>query len=66
MQQTQGQNFHNPRLSTSSYSSLSAATTALLNGLLPGHRFSQTSGNAPTMAANLSTKQLLPMSLFFS
>ncbi|CAF1038713.1 unnamed protein product [Adineta steineri] len=61
MQQTQGQNFHNPRLSTSSYSSLSAATTALLNGLLPGHRFSQTSGNAPTMAANLSTKQLLAL-----
>jgi hypothetical protein len=58
MQQTQTQNFHNPRLSTSSHTSLSAATTALLNGLLPSHRFSQTSANAPTLAANLTPNQL--------
>lgn len=58
MQQTQIQNFHNPRLSTSSHSSLSAATTALLNGLLPSHRFSQTSTNAPTIASNLTSHQL--------
>jgi amino acid transporter len=58
MQQTQGQNFHNPRLSTSSYSSLSATTTALLNGLLPSPRFSQASTNGPTSAANLTSNQL--------
>lgn len=58
MQQTQIHNFHNPRLSTSSHSSLSAATTALLNGLLPSHRFSQTSANAHTLASNLTPHQL--------
>jgi hypothetical protein len=59
MQQTQIQNFHNPRLSTSSHSSLSAATTALLNGLLPSHRFSQASANTPpTLASNLTPTQL--------
>ncbi|CAF2756249.1 unnamed protein product [Rotaria sp. Silwood2] len=58
MQQTQTQNFHDPRLSTSSHSSLSAATNALLNGLLPSHRFSQISTNAPALAANLTPNQL--------
>lgn len=58
MQQTQMQNSHGPRLSTSSHSSLSAATNALLNGLLPSHRFSQVSANAPALAANLSPNQL--------
>jgi hypothetical protein len=58
MQQTQTQNFHNPRLSTSSHSSLSAATSALLNGLVPSHRFSQSSNTAPTLAANLTPNQL--------
>ncbi|CAF1480666.1 unnamed protein product [Rotaria sordida] len=58
MQQTQTQNFHDPRLSTSSHSSLSAATNALLNGLLPSHRFSQISTNAPALAANLTSNQL--------
>ena len=58
MQQTQTQSIHNPRLSTSSHSSLSAATNALLNGLLPSHRFSQASTNAPTLAANLTANQL--------
>jgi hypothetical protein len=52
MQQTQT---HNPRLSTSS---LSAATNALLNGLLPSHRFSQTSTNTPILATNLTVNQL--------
>jgi len=58
MQQTQTQYIHNPRLSISSRSSLSAATNALLNGLLPSHRFSQTSANAPILAANLTPNQL--------
>jgi hypothetical protein len=58
MQQTQTQNTQNPRLSTSSHSSLSAATNALLNGLLPPHRFSQASTNAPILAANLTPNQL--------
>jgi len=58
MQQTQVQNFPNPRFSTSSHSSLSAATTALLNGLLPSHRFSQTSANTPTLSTNLTPAQL--------
>ncbi|CAF3712421.1 unnamed protein product [Rotaria sp. Silwood1] len=58
MQQTQTQNFHDPRLSTSSHSSLSAATNALLNGLLPSHRFSQISGNAPVLGTNLTPNQL--------
>ena len=58
MQQTQTQNFHNQRLSTSSHSSLSAATNALLNGLIPSHRFSQTSANAPALAANLTPNQI--------
>ena len=58
MQQTQTQNFHNPRLSTSSHSSLSAATSALLNGVLPYPRFSQASVTAPTLPSNLSAIQL--------
>ncbi|CAF1113512.1 unnamed protein product [Adineta ricciae] len=52
MQSTPAPNLHNPRLSTSSYSSLSATTTALLNGLLSPHRLSQTSGSAPVSAVN--------------
>lgn len=58
MQQTQTSNFHNPRLSTSSHSSLSAATSALLNGLLPSHRYSQGSTTAPTIATNLTPNQI--------
>ncbi|CAF2094692.1 unnamed protein product [Rotaria magnacalcarata] len=58
MQQTQAQNFHDPRLSTSSHSSLSAATNALLNGLLPSHRFSQISANATALATYLTPNQL--------
>jgi len=58
MQQTQTSNFHNPRLSTSSHSSLSAATSALLNGLLPSHRLSQGSTTAPALAANLTPNQI--------
>jgi hypothetical protein len=58
MQQAQAQNVHGPRLSTCSHSSISAATNALLNGLLPSHRFSQTSNNAPTLASNLTPNQL--------
>ena len=42
------------RLSTSSYSSTSAGTNTLLNGLLPSHRFSQTLPNNP---ANHSPNQ---------
>ncbi|UJR07623.1 hypothetical protein I4U23_011912 [Adineta vaga] len=52
MQQAQGSNFHNPRLSTSSYSSLSATTNTVLNGLLPSHRLSQTSAGATISAVN--------------
>ncbi|CAM4911195.1 unnamed protein product [Rotaria socialis] len=58
MQQTQAQNFHDPRLSTSSHSSLSAATNALLNGLLPSHRFSQISANTTALATYLTPNQL--------
>ena len=58
MQQTQTQNIHNPRLSTSSHSSLSAATNALLNGILPYPRFSQSSVIAPTTSSNLTANQL--------
>lgn len=58
MQQTQTQNIHNPRLSTSSHSSLSAATNALLNGILPYPRYSQTSVTAPTLTSNLTANQL--------
>jgi hypothetical protein len=58
MQQTQTPNYQNPRLSTSSHSSLSTATNTFLNGLLPPHRFSQTSANAPPSAANLTPIQL--------
>lgn len=58
MQQTQVQNFHDPRLSTSSHSSLSAATNALLNGILPSHRFSQISTTTAGIAANITPNQL--------
>ena len=59
MQQTQSQGWLGHRSSTSSHSSLKATTTTtLLNGLLPSHRFSQTSAHASNLSANLSAAQL--------
>ena len=58
MQQVQGQNPNGSRLSTSSHSSVSAATNAYLNGLLSPQRSSQTSPSAATSGSNLTASQL--------
>ena len=58
MQQVQGQNPNGSRLSTSSHSSVSAATNAYLNGLLSPQRSSQTLPSAATSASNLTASQL--------